>query len=1336
MLASLLSTSNSSADAMMPNASTANNNGTSEAAVEAPEWMVQFVEFRKRLFLRTVEPVIVALLGPVVDDEEEGEGGGGSYYHQSSSEPAMRIQQRCGGGAGGGEFDTNSYYYDDCGGGSTSSGFGNFARSAVIMASNGDHHLQQQHQHHRRLGFLPEYVSNVNAFKETSMSFATLIMLFVTLSCVFLIFLSCFYHNQKTSPLFISPRRHRLPRLVPPPLPVDGYFSWVKVCFFMSDEEIINRIGYDSLVFLRFHRLALRCIVKMSVFSFVVLLPLNFTGGGHANAQDLKEYVGSLFFTDFLRFTMANVVSGSPRLWVHCFAAYLLTGIVCRELLIEYETFNSIRHRYLLSREPHLRTVLVTNIPRHLRSASKITNYFRHVYPDAVNSVFMCQNLIQLERMIKKRTGILSRIEHELLLLCRSEKRKLYESSSVLRKCLSLRTRMEDCGLVDASQERLARLYAELEELNGSIETEQNRRRRVMKMLDRMEAGEGSADIDYVLASPFFAKDDPSQRRVLGLNPSPSGGSGSSNDNNTSSSGDGGGGAEGAPDGRNSGNQNKAGGVAYHPPNLGGGGDNEHHHQLPRSIPEGNEDADEEAGAGGGGGGGRIGEGGGFEVDNANNNTITPTNNQLRARSPAASVDLQQMQMHAQGMARASAADPHHISDDPGALKGNHKAQTKKRFRRAGAGFAKAKRAIQHYSRFNPVADGVSLLGRPIRSSSEKDLNGRYTHTAPGDKRNHHIEDHINEVTDKAFVVMRTFTAATIAIQSMHSSKPGSMQVSTAPEPRDILWNNIYVSKGARRTRTYLGEMLVLLIIAFYIVPVALISLLVSESALISSSPRLAQLDQASAFFSAAIALVQPLCIVGLQQLLPPLFMLIGQAEGITSFSEVQMRAFSRYFLFQVINIFLVTTIAGSMFDTVSFSFSNFPSSVDSALLVFSQPPLIHLSSQVAIIIDSPESAFEMLGNSLPRMSSFFITFVTIKTFLALGFELVRTMALVQASLRYILFPNATLRTQRTVIMGMRAIDDPGWFPFHKVLAQDMLVVVVSVVFAVVAPLVTLPCALFCLFSRIMWTHHHLYVYESVFESGGQFWPKIFRRFVFGLIIAQMTITGQFILKDARHEAYATIALMFLTYFFLRATRGRYDPTSSTLPLEVATVMDISLQQEEQQEAQRQHQQKQQSAMMSSQPEAPEGKQTSAAQPPSATIEPGSLIGRFNPFSKAYLQPALRANPRARPEQPFPPAQLGPEGSGEGELRSDDSTDEGWQDSGATVRLKSMNQQDRRLINRWWKDQLQSAGKLNMLPVLIGEECGTLTISGASSVDNVELHGQASFPPSSPRSLV
>lgn len=79
---------------------------------------------------------------------------------------------------------------------------------------------------------------------------------------------------------------------------------------------------------------------------------------------------------------------------MHCVAAYLLTAIVVKELLVEYDAFRHVRHRYLLSREPHLRTVLVTNIPRQLRTPSKITSYFKNVYPDAVVSVPYVQDSI------------------------------------------------------------------------------------------------------------------------------------------------------------------------------------------------------------------------------------------------------------------------------------------------------------------------------------------------------------------------------------------------------------------------------------------------------------------------------------------------------------------------------------------------------------------------------------------------------------------------------------------------------------------------------------------------------------------------------------------------------------------------------------------------------------------------------------------------------------------------------------------------------------------------------------------------------------------------------
>jgi len=259
--------------------------------------------------------------------------------------------------------------------------------------------------------------------------------------------------------------------------------------------QLITRVGFDSLIFIRFHRLALRCIVKMSIFSFAVLLPLNFTGGGHANASDLKGYVGSLLFTDFLRFSMANVTGGSPRLWVHCAAAYLLSGIVMRELVVEYNAFNNIRHRYMLSKEPHLRTVLVTNIPRHLRSPKKIRNYFKHVYPNAVKNVTMCQNLIRLEKLVMARSNILNKIENEILLLCRNEKKKLMGTSKLRNVTMAPIQYFENLGFVSGASERLTMLYNRLEIMNEMVETEHLRRARVMRRLDKMEAKVGRKDI-------------------------------------------------------------------------------------------------------------------------------------------------------------------------------------------------------------------------------------------------------------------------------------------------------------------------------------------------------------------------------------------------------------------------------------------------------------------------------------------------------------------------------------------------------------------------------------------------------------------------------------------------------------------------------------------------------------------------------------------------------------------------------------------------------------------------------------------------------------------------
>ena len=183
--------------AAMNNVSSSSSSSSNTSSVyvpTAPTWMVEFMAFRQRLFLQTVEPIIIQILGPIEDDNETGTSWASTASATMEHETSSIFGEN--------DNDNNNYYEHEL--------------------------LYNNKTMHRRLGFLPEYIENASSSRfETSMSFATLITLFGTMSCLLLIFLSCFYHNQKTSPLFISPRRHRLPKLVPPPLPVEGYFDWV-----------------------------------------------------------------------------------------------------------------------------------------------------------------------------------------------------------------------------------------------------------------------------------------------------------------------------------------------------------------------------------------------------------------------------------------------------------------------------------------------------------------------------------------------------------------------------------------------------------------------------------------------------------------------------------------------------------------------------------------------------------------------------------------------------------------------------------------------------------------------------------------------------------------------------------------------------------------------------------------------------------------------------------------------------------------------------------------------------------------------------------------------------
>ena len=268
------------------------------------------------------------------------------------------------------------------------------------------------------------------------------------------------------------------------------------------------------------------------------------------------------------------------------------------------------------------------------------------------------------------------------------------------------------------------------------------------------------------------------------------------------------------------------------------------------------------------------------------------------------------------------------------------------------------------------------------------------------------------------------------------------------------------------------------------------------------------------------------MALVGIMLLLPPLFLGLGVWQGCHSWTENTLLQMSRYYSFQIINVLLVTTISGSVVNSIE------------------------------EILQEPASTFSLLGGSLPRVCAFFCCYVFMKAIAGLPLELCRGVAAAQQTLKRSIYPSATQQDRKHAFLGLRDIAGPGWFSFGKYGAQDLLVVVVMMVYVVMSPVVLVPGLLFFSIGSVVYRHQLLFVYEPLFESGGLLWPRFYRRILFSVFLTQFTMVGLFFSKKAYMQGYLTLALSAVTYLYQVRMKTLYTTSSSVahhLPMELAS---------------------------------------------------------------------------------------------------------------------------------------------------------------------------------------
>ncbi|KAK5162822.1 uncharacterized protein LTR77_011148 [Saxophila tyrrhenica] len=144
-------------------------------------------------------------------------------------------------------------------------------------------------------------------------------------------------------------------------------FGWLSAISKPSEVALIDQIGLDAVVFLRFTRLIRNLFATLTIIAGITLVPINVTQVQESHASGVSV---------FSRLT-PQYSRSSPVFWVYVGVAYLFDIVICLYLWYGYRAVLRLKRSYFRSPEYgaslHARTLLLSDIPHPLRSDRGVT---------------------------------------------------------------------------------------------------------------------------------------------------------------------------------------------------------------------------------------------------------------------------------------------------------------------------------------------------------------------------------------------------------------------------------------------------------------------------------------------------------------------------------------------------------------------------------------------------------------------------------------------------------------------------------------------------------------------------------------------------------------------------------------------------------------------------------------------------------------------------------------------------------------------------------------------------------------------------------------------------
>lgn len=362
-----------------------------------------------------------------------------------------------------------------------------------------------------------------------------------------------------------------------------------------------------------------------------------------------------------------------------------------------------------------------------------------------------------------------------------------------------------------------------------------------------------------------------------------------------------------------------------------------------------------------------------------------------------------------------------------------------------------------------------------------------------------------------AFVTFRNRWGAALAAQSQQHSNPLLLITEMAPEPRDVLWRNLaipYKHLPLYKIGVYAAASLLTL---FFAIPVTAIQGLAKYERLKKWFPPATAIRLIPGLGPVITGYLPSAILTGFIYVVPFAMLAMAKLAGYVSRSQKEIKACNMVFYFLVGNVFFLSLLSGSLLDQIGESFTH------------------------------PKDFPSRLASAVSAQADFFMTYILTNGLAGFSLEILQPGLLIWDTLR-----SCTCGHEKGTNLYLYSL------PYYRYVPLVSLSILIGMVYAVVAPLLLPFLVVYFFLGYVVFINQIEDVYETTYETCGQYWPYIHRYIFLAIVLTQITMMGLFGLKSKPSASFATIPLLLLTLMFNEYCKMRFNPTFFHYPVQEA----------------------------------------------------------------------------------------------------------------------------------------------------------------------------------------